>query len=235
MNIDDLKRQAAEKAVEFVRSGMVVGLGTGSTAVHATRAIGRLLGNGRLTNIIAIPTSEQTARDAKEYGIPLTTLKEHPIIDVTIDGADEIDPQLNLIKGLGGALLREKIVAASSRLMIVVSDDRKLVQQLGTRSPLPVEVIPFAEQPVSTFLASLGANVVKRKQNSVPFITDEGNIILDCHFDHILQPAQLAITISSQPGVVEHGLFLGMASQALIASANGIQILKSKKHTIKSS
>ena len=224
MKIDDLKKQAALKAVEFVRSGMVVGLGTGSTAVHATRAIGDMLADGRLQNIFAIPTSEATARQAQEVGIPLTSFNQHPKVDITIDGADEIDPHLNLIKGLGGALLREKIVAAASQRLIIVADDSKRVSQLGSRAPVPVEVIPFAQELVRRFLQSLGANTILRQQKGIPFITDENNIILDCRFPPIADPLKLAQTIRQQPGVVEHGLFFNMATGAIIASPQGIEV-----------
>ncbi|MEZ4643090.1 MAG: ribose-5-phosphate isomerase RpiA [Chloroflexota bacterium] len=226
MTRDTLKRQAAETAVSAIQSGMVVGLGTGSTAVHAVRAIGALLQNGRLHNIVAIPTSEATAQEAKRLGIPLTTLAEHPQIDVGIDGADEISPTLDLIKGLGGALLREKIVTIATRHFIVIADDSKKVVRLGTRAPVPVEVIPFAQKPVHDYLASLGARPVLRLQDGHPFITDEGNVILDCHFDGgIDDPMQLGQRIKQRPGVVEHGLFLGMAQTAVVASDSGVEIL----------
>jgi ribose 5-phosphate isomerase A len=225
-DISELKRLAAEKAVESVESGMIVGLGTGSTAVHALRAIGRLLREGDLRNIVGIPTSEATARQARTLAIPLGTLDEHPVIDLAIDGADEIDPDLNLIKGLGGALLREKIVAMASKCFMVVGDYRKQVSQLGTRAPVPVEVIPFARYPVTAYLKSLGARVVTRKEDGERFRSDEGNIILDCHFDGIKDPEQLAHAIRSQPGIVEHGLFLGIASTAIVATPTGIQELQ---------
>jgi ribose 5-phosphate isomerase A len=222
-NLDELKRQAAERAVEAVTSGMVIGLGTGSTAVHAVRAIGRLWQDGRLQNIVGIPTSKATDQAARQQGIPLSTLAEHPVIDVTIDGADEIDPNLDLIKGLGGALLREKIVASSSKRMIVVGDYTKQVARLGAQAPVPVEVIPFAERPVFDYLTSLGARVVKRMAGERPFITDENNIILDCHFGVIADPAQLAHAIRARPGVVEHGLFLNLATEAILATPEGIK------------
>ncbi|MFQ5398788.1 MAG: ribose-5-phosphate isomerase RpiA [Anaerolineae bacterium] len=225
VTLEELKRQAAEKAVEQIGSGMVVGLGTGSTAVHAVRALGLLLQKGILHDIIGIPTSEVTASEARRWRIPLSSLDEHPQIDVTIDGADEIAPDLNLIKGLGGALLREKIVAAASRRMIVVADHSKRVARLGTRAPVPVEVIPFARQPVAAHLESLGARVVERVREGQRFITDEGNIILDCHFEAIPHPAELARAIREQPGVVEHGLFLGLATAAIVAAPSGINIL----------
>jgi ribose 5-phosphate isomerase A len=225
MSLDDLKRQAALKAVEFVQSGMIVGLGTGSTAVHATHAIGEMLANGRLHHILAIPTSQTTAQQAQQAGIPLTTLNQHPEVDITIDGADEIDPHLNLIKGLGGALLREKIVAIASQRVIIISDERKRVSQLGSRAPVPVEVIRFAQHPVTHYLQSLGARVVLRQENDETFITDEGNIILDCHFGPINEPQQLAQAIRQRPGVVEHGLFLNLATKAIIASSQGLDIV----------
>lgn len=227
VDITELKRQAGEKAVEFIQSGMVVGLGTGSTAVHAVRALGRLLQNGTLHNIVAIPTSEETARDAKSLQIPLVTFDTHPIIDITIDGADEADPDLNLIKGLGGALLREKIVAAVTRRFIIVADHTKRVTQLGSKAPVPVEVIPFAERPVTDYLQTLGARVEKRldKVGERPFRTDENNIILDCYLPPITHPWQMAAAIRQQPGVVEHGLFLNMATDVILATPDGIEHL----------
>ena len=226
MDIEALKRQAGEKAVEFVKPGMIIGLGTGSTAVHATRKIGRMWQAGELPNILCIPTSEATAREAEKFSIPLTTLNEQPKADITIDGADEIDPHFDLIKGLGGALLREKIVAAASRRMVVVSDYRKQVTQLGTRAPVPVEVIPFAQRPVTDYLHSLGAQVALRMAGTRPFRTDEQNIILDCHFAGISDPAELAQTIRAQPGVVEHGLFLGLATDVILATPDGVEWLR---------
>jgi len=228
--VDTLKKMAGEKAAEYVESGMVVGLGTGSTAVYATLAIGQKLQDGRLQHILGIPTSEQTARQAREAGIPLTTLDDNPVIDLTIDGADEIDPDLNLIKGLGGALLREKIVAAASKQMIIVGDERKVVTQLGTLAPVPVEVIRFAQRPLREFLTSLGAQValrLDRETEARPFITDEGNIILDCTFPGgISDPAALAHTLIARPGVVEHGLFLGFATLAVVATPDGVKLFE---------
>ncbi len=225
VDIAELKRQAAEKAVEFIESGMVVGLGTGSTAVHATRAVGRLLQQGTLQNIVAIPTSDKTAREAESLHIPLVTFDTHPEIDITIDGADEADPNLDVIKGLGGALLREKIVAVVSKRYVIVADHTKRVTQLGSKAPVPVEVIPFAERPVADYLKSLGARVEKRldKAGKRPFITDENNIILDCYLNPIPNPQQLASAIRQQPGVVEHGLFLGFATDVILATPTGIE------------
>lgn len=225
VDIAGLKRQAAEKAVELIESGMVVGLGTGSTAVHATRAVGRLLQEGKLQNIVAIPTSDKTAREAESLHIPLVTFDTHPVIDITIDGADEADPNLDVIKGLGGALLREKIVAVVSKRYVIVADHTKRVTQLGSKAPVPVEVIPFAERPVADYLKSLGARVEKRleEDGKRPFITDENNIILDCYLNPIPNPQQLAIAIRQQPGVVEHGLFLGLATDVILATPTGIE------------
>lgn len=222
--LEQLKQQAAEAAAGHVQSGMVVGLGTGSTAIFATRRIGALLAEGTLQRVVAIPTSEATAREAARLGIPLATLDEYPVLDVTIDGADEIDPHLNLIKGLGGALLREKVVATASRRFIVVADERKIVDQLGSRAPVPVEVIPFARRPVGEYLLSLGARVVERQVDDASFITDEGNLILDCYFPGIERQRELDRLIRSQPGVVEHGLFLGLATDAIIAGVDGLTI-----------
>ena len=225
--LEDLKKQAAETAVELIESGMVVGLGTGSTAVYAVRAIGRLLQNGRLSHIIAIPTSEATAALARECAIPLTTLNDHPIIDLTIDGADEIAPNLDLTKGLGGALLREKIVAAASKRNIIIADHTKLVDKLGSRAPIPVEVVGFAERPLTLFLESLGARVVRRtiKGGIGSFITDENNIILDCYITPLDNPAAFAQAVVTKPGVVEHGLFLGLATQAIVAMPDKVVVL----------
>lgn len=225
-DISELKRQAAEQAVEHIQSGMVIGLGTGSTAVFAVRRIGALVREGRLQRVVGIPTAEQTAREAERAGVPLGTLDDHPTVDITIDGADEIDPQLNLIKGLGGALLREKIVATASRRFIVVADDSKRVQQLATRAPVPVEVVPFARRPAADYLASLGARVAVRQRDGRPFITDEGNIILDCTFAGLTNPQEMAQLIRAQPGVVEHGLFLGMATEAIVAGEREVVVLE---------
>lgn len=224
-DITELKRQAAEQAVAFIESGMVVGLGTGSTAVHAVRALGRRLQEGKLQNIVAIPTSEQTAREAEALEIPLVTFDTHPVIDITIDGADEVAPTLDVIKGLGGALLREKIVAVASKRLVIVADYTKRVTQLGSRAPVPVEAIPFAERPVADYLQSLGARVEKRleKGSIRPFRTDESNIILDCYLNPVPNPRQLATAIRQQPGVVEHGLFLGLATDVILAAPNGIE------------
>jgi ribose 5-phosphate isomerase A len=222
----ELKRTAGDTAAQAVQSGMVVGLGSGTTADFATKAVGRRLADGEIRNIICVPSSEKTARLARALHIPLTTLAEQPTLDIYIDGADEIDPQLQLIKGLGGSLLREKIVATAANYVIIISDYRKLVTQLGARSPLPVEVIRFAQRPVNAYLESLGARTIQRVKEGEIFITDEGNIILDCYFDEIADAAQLAQAVRAQPGVVEHGFFLNIADEAIIAMPDGIQRLQ---------
>jgi len=224
-SIDELKREAAVSAVNTLQPGMVVGLGSGSTAYYAVVDLGMRLAEGSLDNIIAIPTSEATAQLARQHHIPLGTLDNHPHVDITIDGADEIDPHLNLIKGLGHSLLREKIVVSSTERFIVISDDRKLVDHLGMIAPVPVEVIQFAKRPVFDYLQTLGCRSVLRLQDGQPRITDEGNIILDCYFDAIEDPFQLAATIRRRPGVVEHGLFLQMAAEAYVAGPSGVQHL----------
>jgi ribose 5-phosphate isomerase A len=224
-----LKQQAAERAVEFVKSGMVVGLGHGSTAIFAVRRIAELLHKDRLQNILGVSCSRQVERDARQLGIPLTTLDEHPVVDLTIDGADEVDPDLNLIKGGGGALLREKIVAQASRREIIVVDESKLSPALGTHWPVPVEVIPFAWRSQASYLESLGAKVVlRRNEDGAAFRTDQGHLILDCHFGPISDPAQLAARLSERAGIVEHGLFLGLATDVIVAGVEGVRHLKRK-------
>lgn len=226
MTIDELKKQAAEKAVEQIKSGMVLGLGTGSTTRYAVLKIGELWQQKQLTDIVGVPTSEATVALATELGIPLASLDEHPELDVAIDGADEVDPNLNVIKGLGGALLREKMVEQHAKLLIIVVDDSKLSHRLGTVSPLPVEVVQFGWRYQANWLASLGCTPVLRGSASSPFVTDNGNYILDCHFPAgIDDPTQLAVLLRDRVGVVEHGLFLGMASQVITATPNGIKVM----------
>ena len=224
---DALKKLAGEKAVEYVESGMVVGLGYGSTAIHALRLIGEMIRRGELEGIRAIPTADLIAEEALSAGIPLTSLEEHPRIDVTIDGADEVDPELNLIKGGGGALLREKIVAQASMLNIIVVDEHKLSPVLGTNFDLPVEIIPFGRRPLEEYLRSLGAEPkVRTKTDGKPFVTDNGNYILDCHFGTIDDPYALSVELKNKAGTVEHGLFLDLASEVIIAAGDGIRSLK---------
>lgn len=220
------KQQAAERAVEFVESGMVVGLGSGSTAIWAVRGIGQKLANGQLRDIRGIPTSVVTETEARQLGIPLVTLEECPVIDLTIDGADEVDPHFNLIKGGGGALLREKIAAQASKREIIIVDESKLVEKLGTKWAVPVEVIPFGWHSQYDYLVSLGAQIKVRQAGDAIFKTDQGNLILDCQFGLIDDPVRLGAQLKSRAGIVEHGLFLGLASDVIVASQQGIRFLK---------
>lgn len=229
MDIAQLKQQAAEYAAQFVTSGMVVGLGHGSTAIFAVRDIAARLATGELKDIVAIPCSRQTEADARALGIPLTTLDETPVIDLTIDGADEVDPALNLIKGGGGALLREKIVAQASGREIIAVNEGKLVPVLGTVWAVPVEVIPFGWRSQANFLTALGAEVtLRRSSDGEPFRTDQGNLILDCRFGPIAQPEELAAQLRARAGIVEHGMCLGMADDVIIAGPTGIRHLRRK-------
>ena len=205
---------------------MVLGLGTGSTARYAVEMIGERLRDGRLHDIVGVPTSTATERIAKEVGIPLTTLCEHPVIDLTIDGADEVDPRLVLIKGLGGALVREKIVARASRQVVIIVDDSKLVQVLGSKAPLPVEVIPFGWGTYLHQLKGFGCEPVLRMSGAEPYISDGGNYIVDCHFKRIEDPARLECALNCIPGVVDNGLFVGLASLVIVASEAGIRELR---------
>ncbi|MGH9514593.1 MAG: ribose-5-phosphate isomerase RpiA [Terriglobales bacterium] len=211
---DQEKQIAARAAADLVEAGSIVGLGSGSTAAYAVRFLAERVRNG--LKIVGIPTSQQTQHLAEQLGIPLATLDAHPKIDIDIDGADEIDPQLNLIKGGGGAFLREKIVASVSRRFIVIGDSAKQVKRLG-KFPLPVEVVPFAQSLIKPQIEALGAKVSLRNYAyGNPYITDEGHHILDCTFGEIVDPAALAEKLCHIPGVIEHGLFIGMAEMALI-------------------
>ena len=222
-----LKQQAAERAVEFIEPGMVVGLGHGSTALFAVRRIAELLNAGKLSEILGVPCSHQVEKEARRLGVRLTTLEEHSVIDVTIDGADEVDPNLDLIKGGGGALLREKIVAQASRREIIVVDESKLSPALGTRWAVPVEVVVFGWRTQVSYLESMGARVsVRQDRNGKRFLTDQGNLILDCKFGPLSQPPQLAAKLNTRAGIVEHGLFIGLATDVIVADAKGVRHLK---------
>ncbi len=216
------KQRAAEASLRFVCDGMVVGLGTGSTADYFLQALAAALREGRLKRVQGIPTSRQSQHRAEQLGIPLTTL-ERARPDVTIDGADEVDPQLNLIKGLGGALLREKIVAQNSGQLIIIADAAKSVVRLGTKSPLPVEVVPFAHKAHVDFFRGLGATpTLRTAADGATYLTDNGNYIYDCRFTAIENAAALDAALGARAGIVETGLFIGVAGIALIADENGV-------------
>jgi ribose 5-phosphate isomerase A len=216
------KRAAAARAVELVESGMVVGLGGGSTAALAMRCLAEALRAGRLRDVFGIPCSHLVEAEARRLSIPLTTLEERPAIDLTIDGADEVDPDLNLIKGAGGALLWEKIVAQASRREIIVVDSSKPSPRLGTLRPLLIEVVPFGWGSQRRFLESLGARVTRREDKGEPFYTDQGNFILNCAFGPIGDAADLARRLGARAGIVEHGLFIGLATDLIVAAQDGI-------------
>jgi ribose 5-phosphate isomerase A len=225
-NLEHYKEQAAEHALAEVQSGMVLGLGSGSTARYLVLGLAARLHDGRLRDIVGVPTSDATAELARQHGVAVTTLDMQPALDLAMDGADEIDPHLNLIKGLGGALLREKIVACSARRFVIVADDTKIVTQLGERAPLPVEVVPFGQVLVERRLRELGAEPVLRQTSpGTPYLTDQGNIILDCRFASFVEPATLGVAVRAIPGVVEHGLFINMAAAAYVAGAQGVAII----------
>ena len=225
MNAEDLKRAAAEKAVELIEDGMTVGLGTGSTAYYAIKAVGRLIKDG--FDLRCVATSLQTERIAKENGIEIVDIDDIDSIDLTIDGADEVGPYLHLIKGLGGALLREKIVAAATKTEVIVVDSSKLVDRLGTKSPLPVEVLNFGHTHTAKALADIGCNPVLRTMNGDAFITDGGNLIFDCGFSQgIKHPYHLESKIDSIPGVIENGLFLDLTKKVIVAYRDRIEVLE---------
>lgn len=218
------KQLAAEHAVTFIEPGMVIGLGTGSTAIFATRRLADLLRRGALRDVLGFATSRTTWEEARRLGIPLISDDMPRAIDLTIDGADEVDPQLNLIKGGGGALLREKIVAQASRRVIITVDDSKLSPRLGTLHTVPVEALNFGWRSQLRFLESLSARVeVRSNSDGSQFATDSGNMILDCDFGPIADPAELAAKLAARAGIVEHGLFLGLATDVIVAGAAGLQ------------
>jgi len=230
MDIEAQKRQAAAVAIEWVRPGMRLGLGTGSTARHFVELLGERVRAG--LKVVGVPTSEATRADAERHGVPLTTLDQTPELDLTVDGADEIDPDLNLIKGGGGALLREKIVAAASARMVVIADESKWVPALG-RFPLPVEVMPFglaatrrAVEAAAAAAGCPGEAVLRRGKDGHAFVTDGGHWILDARMGRIPDAKGLGGRLSSIAGVVEHGLFIGMAQAAILAGSNGVRVVE---------
>lgn len=226
------KQMAGEHAASLVQSGMVVGLGTGSTAIFATRKIAARLQTGDLRDIVAIATSRATDAAARALGIPMLTDDIPREIDLTIDGADEVDPAMELIKGGGGALLREKIVAEASRRVVIVVDAGKLSPRLGTHWPVPVEVLEFGWRSQARFLESLGAEVTPRPGEGGLFRTDQGNFILDSRFGPIDDPLELAGQLEARAGLVEHGLFIGIASDLVVAGEDGIRHLERGPKTV---
>ena len=228
-DVDRLKAAAAQAAAALVENEHIVGLGSGSTALRAVSILGQRVSDG--LRIIGIPTSAQTEREARRLGIPLSTVAAHDHIDVTIDGADEVDlGSLNLLKGRGGALLREKIIASITEQLIIVVDETKLVDRLGVGGPVAVEVVPFAWHATAMKLQSLGASVAQRTTGEgQPFITDGGHYILDCAFATIADPDHLQRQLDGTVGVVEHGLFLGMASRIIVGGSQGVHMLQSTR------
>ncbi len=224
---DRYKRDAADYAVRFLRPGMIVGLGHGSTAAQAVERIAACRRDGALTGIRGIPCSTQVEAHARARGIPLTTLEAHPVIDVTLDGADEVDPELGLIKGGGGALLREKVVAQATRREIILVDASKLSPRLGTRAAVPVAVLPFGWRTQLRFLEGLGARCALRSRpDGAPFVTDDGHFILDARFGPLDDPAALACQLQSRAGIAAHGLFLGLADTVVAAGPEGVRELR---------
>ncbi len=227
---DDLKEAAALRALDLVCDGMWLGLGTGSTAARFVEALGQKVASG--LQVLCVPTSEATRAQAESLGIPLTTLDETPHLHLTVDGADEIDDQLRLIKGGGGALLREKIVATASDQMVVIADGSKLVPMLG-KFPLPLEVVRFGFAATRRLVEAMAAQAgcegeirLRKTASGEPFISDQGNYILDCHFGSIPEPEVLGFALKRVPGVVEHGLFLGVADLAIVAGKEGVKVLR---------
>jgi ribose 5-phosphate isomerase A len=222
-----LKQAAARRSAEWIRDGMKLGLGTGSTVRFLLEEIAERRGRGDWKGVIGVPTSTDTERRARELGIPLGTLDEHPRLDLTIDGADEVDPSLDLIKGLGGALLREKIVATASERVVIVIDAAKSVDRLGTRAPLPVEVDPFGHTVHVAFFKELGGDPELRTSGGEPVVTDGGNLVYDVRFaGGIADPAGTGARLDARPGVVENGLFLGIATAVVVADASGTRVLE---------
>lgn len=223
---EELKKAAAVKAVDFLQRGMLVGLGTGSTAEKAVRELAKRIKDGRLSEISCVPSSGRTENLAKALGLDLVELGPRRKIDVTIDGADEVDPDFNLIKGGGGALLREKVLAQNSERNITVADESKLSPRLGSRFPLPVEVLPFALGAERRYLENLGGEATLRlARDGSPFLTDQGNLIVDCSFGEIEYPSSIAEKLSKRAGIVEHGLFIGTASDIIIGCPDGVRHL----------
>lgn len=223
--VEHLKRAAARRALDYVRDGMLLGLGSGTTADLFTEELGHRVQNG--LRVTGVPTSRRSEAVARRVGVPLASLDEHQWLDLTVDGADEVDTRsFNLIKGGGGSLLREKLVAVASETEIIIADESKLVARLGERQPLPVEVVPFGWPRTADALARLGCQATLRLREGAPFVSDEGHYILDCRFEVMSDPARLAREIKALVGVVEHGLFIGLADRLLVASSAGVQVFE---------
>lgn len=219
--VEEKKRAAAEEACRLIKSGMVLGLGTGTTVRYALEQIARMIRSG--VNVVGVPTSTWTEQESKRLKIPLTTLDEHPRVDLTIDGADEIDPRLNLVKGGGGALVREKVVATSSRTVAIIADESKFVSRLGSTFPVPVELIPFAKALVERGLNTLGAYSSLRMVKGKPYVTDNNAWILDARFPAIPDPVRFEREITMLPGVLDCGIFTGLADVAFLGTSNGVR------------
>jgi len=231
MDVQELKRKAAEKAVEYVRPGMVLGLGGGSTAALAIKRIGELVQEGKLDDIYGVPCSTKVEARAREYGVPLTSLDDEAELDLTIDGADEVDDDLNLIKGGGGALVWEKIVAEVSRREIIVVDESKLSAVIGTNEPVPVEVLYFGLRTHRAYLEELGAETsIRTVENGTKYVSDNGNFIIDCDYGAIEEPRRLAAQIKQRPGIIDHGLFVDYADDVIVAGEDGIRHLRADRH-----
>ena len=224
--MEQLKQKAGEEAAKRVVNGQRIGLGTGSTVRYFLEALGLRLAEGDLSDIVGGPTSERTETLARSLNIALATLEETPVLDLCVDGADEVDPKLNLIKGLGGALLREKIVASASRYFIVIVDNAKLVKKLGQDCPVPVEILPFGWNIAAEQIKAIGGRPVLRMENGSSYKTDQGNHILDCHFGAIGSPQKLGRQLDSFPGALGHGLFLGSADEVIIGTPDGVEVLR---------
>lgn len=229
-SVEDMKRAAGREAARGVDSGMRLGLGTGSTVAHFLEHLGARIARGELSSVVGVPTSVRTEEAARRLRIPVATLEELGALDLTVDGADEVDPGLDLVKGLGGALLREKMVAQASARMLVIVDDSKLVTRLGERAPVPVEVVPFGHASHIAWLRGLGAEPrLRAGSNGDPYRTDNGNLVLDCSFDGgVANPAGLERRLACRAGVVESGLFLDVACEALVAGVGGVRRLARK-------
>ena len=222
---EPLKQLACQRAAQEVGAGMVLGLGTGSTVYYFLQELGRMVQEG--LRILGVPTSLRTAQIATQLAIPLTTLEEHPHLDLAVDGADEVDARLNMVKGAGGALLREKIIAASAQRFVIVVDDSKIVTTLGERYPIPVEAVTFGLTPTTRAIEALGAQTTLRRQaDGQPWLTDNGNVILDCHFDSTADPHQLQQHLLNIPAIVDTGLFLDMADRVIIGQPDGVRVLE---------